>query len=1088
LKTIDNDTQDRAGRLQQRYTFSAVSDAALSFFRSANFVSSRNGSKRCRVGSGDNIDHVISCSNKLSLISGYSTVHGCFYDKTVLRYAKHPIRMPLNAREYALLDDLWTMGLISDNCFKTWHDKCFAGFYPDNLYLKLASKKSFWDVLRVTDSVYMKSPLQPCWYLDSDHIYPVQPGGVERSVTLVDQQDIIKPVFGKEHPLFDILRSALQGKISYKFLYDTVKTYHFQTSLQLMLRQRVGLDVALKIFMMLPKHIPRNAFRDVALFMSHTLCISTECFINWAIYLACEPLAYGVVQWMVSMGWAHLPMLKFVKQCKQLHDMIRRSRVVPPNMRVHPPIDSLLYLQMTVGRYDAIDDPDLDSLGLRSQKKEQLPKSAFWHSDHQRLMYDKIFGFIDSEMSKFGSAIPMGAELLQKIRQEYYHMGASGSVPGDIIHKYLSHINLKDYAREKLNKTIAMNELSRKQMLSLLNNTDPLQTTLVWKFEPGKMRMLLPGSFDHWLQENLIMGFGESTYFARDSTYAIQLSGLEEASQILARFGHVLSNKIVSDMDYADFNIAHLPETMAHVYESLASALPPDLWVAKPELSMVELCRILACRLAKMYVNLGTVQPTVTQKHEYPALRRKVVHALYGLYSGWRSTMFLNSLMNKVYFEAAAELCIKDGGYSVVNRIGDDGHAIVPTVYAALRQLCALNDANFEMNASKQIVGKGKAEFLRVSYSAEGIRGSVVRAICSGISNDMQSPPVVRGVDALRGVYDFSANVLRRCSEHSLSLNWWSHIVGKWRIIPVRDCVLSNEVMNVAVPHKAIHSPTACGGLGLFLPGDPWYEPKNIISMPKYSLGVKDLRVRFARCAREAGSYLSRELVGISGQVLADILDEATSAGFSSLRLIHARKRLYEYDMYKWVNKWKNAKPKLAPHITEVNTASDDEQSALLRVAAALDVAMTSGVVPGYARNIIKLCDDLLAASVKGVVNIMPKLVRGVSMIPSVTKRVEALIGMVRWDKQKHLRRLVVNIGAQRFWDILTGSLNDSSDFMWNVTPQLSSFRAVIATEFANIRNINVADVFYPQYKSDFMRLCSIMFTILRSSKLNLRY
>jgi hypothetical protein len=108
-----------------------------------------------------------------------------------------------------------------------------------------------------------------------------------------------------------------------------------------------------------------------------------------------------------------------------------------------------------------------------------------------------------------------------------------------------------------------------------------------------------------------------------------------------------------------------------------------------------------------------------------------------GLPTGWRWTTLINSLCNTIIVEMAIDRFkelyntpILDMEYSV---LGDD--VIISSKIAGVETFMALNDIinnfGFTINKSKSWIEKGKAEFLKMKISKEGISGSVIRTIRS---------------------------------------------------------------------------------------------------------------------------------------------------------------------------------------------------------------------------------------------------------------------------------------------------------------------------------------------------------------------
>jgi hypothetical protein len=66
-----------------------------------------------------------------------------------------------------------------------------------------------------------------------------------------------------------------------------------------------------------------------------------------------------------------------------------------------------------------------------------------------------------------------------------------------------------------------------------------------------------------------------------------------------------------------------------------------------------------------------------------------------------------------------------------------------------------------ELQASKQLIGD-KAEFLRITYDIDGVKGNLCRSIGSFVGPDMQSPNMVHGLEYVKGTGSAIAGLWRR--------------------------------------------------------------------------------------------------------------------------------------------------------------------------------------------------------------------------------------------------------------------------------------------------------------------------------------
>jgi hypothetical protein len=120
-----------------------------------------------------------------------------------------------------------------------------------------------------------------------------------------------------------------------------------------------------------------------------------------------------------------------------------------------------------------------------------------------------------------------------------------------------------------------------------------------------------------------------------------------------------------------------------------------------------------------------------------------------GLWSGWRTTTLINNVENYTY-SAITIRCLEDALHHTVDfqerKVnGDDGDFAATHIVEALLYLRHLALSRLDVQSSKQLVGYGNAEYLRIWYNNHGITGSVLRSIYSFISGDLQDPIIDTG-------------------------------------------------------------------------------------------------------------------------------------------------------------------------------------------------------------------------------------------------------------------------------------------------------------------------------------------------------
>lgn len=935
-----------------------------------------------------------------------------------VRWYRKPKRAYFTRTMYDGLIFAFKTGVISRNIFFMWFEKSFSGFMPDWVYLEMVRRdgfrgfpKMFPKMRRFRD---LTCRIEPCFALSPDRVHPL--GANVKDRRLVDFDHTITDR-ASDHNVYDAYARILKCG-SRQEIYNLLKNRLGQMSIPLRDRQRVG---AREVSALLA------ANQDLALSCLLPLMdLGTDAFSIWCILCVSCPDYIRVLTWVLERV-PSLDALTMRDFMKRVHQCVRRCRISP----IHG-IDyhKFMYLDVSLGRYDAPSQPPLDSLIDRCLPLPTGQRSGFYDCVEHNIFEEHIRCVITEEARRFASYVKDYDDGLKMMLEEYYHRGATGSIGGRFKKMINAGSDFDKYCNV-IDKTDALSSLSYKQLNSLLHTDGPLETTLVWKMESGRNRMLLPGTFEHWLQESVLVAPYEDRFFAFGDGYALQQTNYESYLMHLDIIEQ-LHGKVVLDIDYADFNIAHTKERMALFWQALADAVDRSTLVT-PDLSYCMLCRILASRLMRMFVHLGNTEPTSEQKRMLPQLQNRTVACLRGLWSGWRTTTLLNNIMNRSYYDGAlrtigARVC------GINLRCGDDAHSVVPDEYTALRVCCLLNDHGLVLNAKKQFIGQGIGEFLRITYEDNRMVASYVRSVASYVSSDLQSPPRAFTLNYVKGSLTALNGLLRRCPDHRY--RWWMPMIGSL----TRVEVLKNGVLtHCSIPLEQCCLSVDDGGLGVHIAEYPYFHGPTISHPREINVGAlrKKLDIMQNRAAARAGSHLHDEFPELNGSVIREMLIDMQYKKWLSAAPGVAVRRFNAQEVHSWIARFRN---QCMPSIQQVSEVLDDKQTC---VSSDITSYFVNHRRDHYASAYDRI-DGALAAATHGLVNLVPKLVDLVRPLSGTSERVSTFLNMIPSGKRAALRSAQLCLGDDLFWAYLSGSIEVSTICSSLVPSSLNYFSSVV--------------------------------------------
>jgi hypothetical protein len=368
------------------------------------------------------------------------------------------------------------------------------------------------------------------------------------------------------------------------------------------------------------------------------------------------------------------------------------------------------------------------------------------------------------------------------------------------------------------NKMIWLNEWLTMDNLEALFKIQPnIRGTGTDKYEPGKQRLLLPAPIKHWLLESIALLGGEGRVYRMNQHMTLEARNMEELALLTARLGMVAKGGYAIASDFADHNILHEHRRMVLQWEKMAAAIDPEgasaaitIW----KKNGMKAFAAKACRWAA-----AALDDVAARGKSVDALpggdKQGYLQLIRGLWSGWRSTTFINTTFNEYYQKTTQESFRRAYGYDAIEDyhiLGDDMAGSTVDEWTGLRFLELIDASGLDAQSVKQMLSKERLEYLRLMHGADGsVQGSANRAVSGLVSGDGQTSVVRAGLMTMRSVNESIHTLIRR-SRCSNVEAWRYTLVRYWGTVEVKNAA------GVYVKHypsdAMLESASEFGGLG----------------------------------------------------------------------------------------------------------------------------------------------------------------------------------------------------------------------------------------------------------------------------------
>nr|QXI69655.1 RNA-dependent RNA polymerase [Rhizoctonia solani RNA virus HN008] len=526
-----------------------------------------------------------------------------------------------------------------------------------------------------------------------------------------------------------------------------------------------------------------------------------------------------------------------VKVLKEIHDKSRRSQAVHSELP-NVPWTQLVYLNMAVGRFWHLDVLDYDTVPSRA---EPLPpaqgytRRQGWCNEAfctvRDMYYDELMSVVDREMTA------SGLSHIDNWLLRYLQYGSSGSAGK--LSKEINFGGTYGQPDRAVAKRLWLAYQRPEDVHRVLFTMKPvMEGDTADKRELGKVRALLPSKVPHWLAESVCLNEIEPALFRHFDEIVLERSPDAELRFVNRRRRALRQGKRVMDTDYADFNYTHRHADMVEFYRRLENCysknavmlntpfglgLSKSAWYSRAALWCRE--SFSESWLADSGVTLKTgVRTPVRQKQ--------------GLWSGWRSTQFFNTLFNLLYFKVAIsahkEMSFTTSFTKQFEVCGDDSDAQHDNGLDCLLGAALLTRQGHELNAGKQLIDGDVAELLRVFYFRDGtMLNSLNRSLGSFVGGDLQTPVAYSSPEYVSGTNMACSGLLNRGAN--------AHATEVMRLVLCRFWgTFDTKTYGRVIPSDAVLCASlSSGGFGITLnsetphdiPGRAWPEPEEIDTM-----------------------------------------------------------------------------------------------------------------------------------------------------------------------------------------------------------------------------------------------------------------
>nr|WKR37724.1 putative RNA-dependent RNA polymerase [Leptosphaeria biglobosa chrysovirus 1] len=240
--------------------------------------------------------------------------------------------------------------------------------------------------------------------------------------------------------------------------------------------------------------------------------------------------------------------------------------------------------------------------------------------------------------------------------------------------------------------------------------------------------------------------------------------------------------------DWANYNAQHSADEMAMVIRHLGKVVPGGK-------SYREFCNVIADAMYTM---------KLVKKDG------SMIDLSTGLYSGWRGTTWINTILNGIYLGVGKlnfKRMYKYDCATMVDHGGDDVDQQFSQPEDCYRMMVVMDKIGFEAKKIKQMIGY-TSEFFRVTVNRTGAYASPTRGLATFIAGNWEGMGNVDVKERIISIVDMSWKLIRRGVEPSFMSTAAELAITHW-------AKLKHEIDWVSIPQEVIHGSVECNGMGI---------------------------------------------------------------------------------------------------------------------------------------------------------------------------------------------------------------------------------------------------------------------------------
>nr|WDR17762.1 RNA-dependent RNA polymerase [Chrysovirus sp.] len=498
----------------------------------------------------------------------------------------------------------------------------------------------------------------------------------------------------------------------------------------------------------------------------------------------------------IAYPWFQVGYSNWTNKLKTLHSLVRCSRFLMNTEITEHDRQALMYMDLMVGRHEyTIDEmAEVEARSGDTYDTQHLSYDTDKQMFTNRQYKDDFIKACDEAYARW-VVKPKAVNL--KSFGDFYNRRATWVTKGGLVHNTLESFQKKYWAQiidavhatvteiqSRHNKKSLFEMYELEEVLRGVNEHNFNISKTMIKYETGgKDRTLLPGTLAHFIVFSYVLRLAE----AQLQVGSVRSNAENEVDiryidrKMMTGVYHVL-------YDWADFNEQHSAWEMGLVISKLNENL-----VAPNDYTMF---------------TEAIVAGMMTMGLED---REGKVHKIWrGLYSGWRGTTWINTVLNFCYVHVALINMERLFGVSVAVQLdhgGDDIDLGLSDPVYMPRFLEVMDAMLFNANKWKQMFGL-RSEFFRTTIADGVVYASPTRALASFIAGDWEGAGRATIKERVVGLLDQIGKLRRRGVSEEMCQGFTISTVSHW-------CKIRDGEDWLSLPPTIIHGRVEDGGLGV---------------------------------------------------------------------------------------------------------------------------------------------------------------------------------------------------------------------------------------------------------------------------------